>query len=263
MRQIIVLMLGGLVLPAHAIKNRDPLGLKLLRKCHDRILALSQGALRYNLPRFQRMMDAPAWNGEAILDFLGQPPDVLELLNADAGTFQHYSVGVHTDRVFKVAATQDAFLPDDIPAPPGTTWKKLLKLAFALHDISKGVAAEEGDKNHHHHLCVPMAERIMGELELPLSHQTLIRSLISHDLIADVLRGRRSVEDSHSALAELARTNGMEPRDFFRVQLFFFVADAASFNNVRNLHFEQAPDGRLLPTKHPLFRELQSSFGLD
>lgn len=264
MRRLVVLILCSLCLPALAVKDRDPLKQRLLHKCHLRLLEqVGSGVLNYDLPRFRRLWAAPEWNGQAILDFLSENEDVGRLLDSDAGLFQHYTVRQHTLRVFATAQSQDAFLPLDIPAPRGTTWKKIFKLAIALHDISKGVAAEAGNKNDHHPLCVPMAEKIMGALRVQAGTRRLVRSLIEHDLIADVMRDRRSVAESYLALTELAQANEMAPAEFFRIQLFFFTADAASFDNVRKQHFEEASDGSLHPTKQEPFRVLQRSFGLE
>lgn len=257
-----VILLGLFALSALAAKDRDPLKLRRLHQCHYGILSHAEGGLDYDIPRFRRLLAAPEWNGKQILDFLSENALVGQLLDADAGLFQHYTVRQHTLRVFGVAAKQDAFMPDVAP-PRGTTWKTLFKLAIALHDISKGVAAEAGNKNEHHHLCVPMAEKIMADLRVAPKHQLVIRSLIEHDLIGDVMRNRRTVAESHTALADLARDNGMAPVDFFRMQVFFFTLDAASFDNVRKLHFVEDLDGSLHPTKQTAFRELAQSFGLE
>jgi hypothetical protein len=233
-------------------------GVSVWMKCYQRITL--PRAFNWNAATFHTLLRNPSWNGEAIMDFLSDSPEIATLYAADAFTIQGYLVREHTGHVFKRAEEQFRFFPSNIRPPGKKSWFELFKAGIALHDIGKPVAGEAGDKKRAPEFTVPIVEIVLENLGFSRAERGLLIALIGHDIVGEVAQRKRSPQSAYEALVDVARSIQMDPTEFFQAQLFFYTIDGSSYDNVLDLIFIQTDDGQLLPNKQAPLVELQRLF---
>ncbi len=199
-----------------------------------------------------------------IVTYLSQHPPLRECFEAGDGGLR-----VHTFVVLATAAMQwDLFDLESVVVPPGFALKALLKATIALHDIGKGSPAYlSGFGITQHQATVPILKRTLATLGFSEAEIALAVALVNHDHIGLWLRDSQSVDESYRGLAALAATTVLKPRDFFRLQTFYYVVDAASYFHLRRKVFglrswdqwSEQENRRLTPI-NPLFQQLTDRF---
>jgi len=185
-------------------------------------------------------------DGGAIIDLLSQVPELQALYASGVGVWEGYSLREHTLMVYAIYNEFLAVFPEGLKVPVGVNLKKMMPVMVALHDIGKPVAVEEGDKRRQHEFTIPLMDPLMKDLGMTPEEVALAKVITKHDRLGAVVTGRLAPEKALEELRGYAKEADMPLRDYFKLQAFFYMCDAASYPTLRTGVFQPA-NGSLIP----------------
>jgi len=189
-----------------------------------------------------------------LVEYLSQTPWMKAMFNYDGSI-----VGWHTRMVLGECAQRwDQVDWLAIAVPDGFGLAMTVKVALAFHDIGKGVREywrARGARTQHD-FTVPILEKAMAELGFGIEETALAVALVGHDTLGTMIQNRLSVDAAHDALLQRQKATVLSPKDFFRIQTFFYVADVASYSELR----DEVLDRRQRQPMSPRFRALAEKF---
>jgi GNAT superfamily N-acetyltransferase len=184
---------------------------------------------------------------ESITRLQQKYPDVAARYEQHSGT-EMGSVISHTKDVGRVWEKQISPAElNDISTRWGSDVGKLMNDAIALHDIGKGEAVQEGDKDAQHEFTVPILKDVLTKEGYSPKDVALATELLNHDMIGKLMQGRGDLLQ-HEIAAEIvskAETIGMLPHDFAKLQLAVYHSDAGAYPFVVHNFMKVDKSGKL------------------
>lgn len=205
-------------------------------------------------------------SGWDLLGYLMQDPELKALYQGPIGANEG-SVLSHTGRVFENFFVQYPFYSSKLrtPALDKNRVFEFFKAMIALHDIGKYPAIVAGNKGRQHEFTLPVLRRLMTKLNFNADEIRLAETLVGNDVVGEMLNPKLglSPEMAYSRLQALARTAGVPPSDFIRLQLLLYIVDAGSYSALRIEDFVESDNGKLTPksTKYARLLELSGLSG--
>jgi hypothetical protein len=194
----------------------------------------------------------PAVNGKKIMALLSQDPKLAALFTADSGVPQGYTIRGHNLRVYRLYENQVRYFGlDQIKTPESIDLANLIKFTIALHDIGKPLAVKAGNKALQHLYTIPIMDEAMPKLGFSKAEINLAKVIVDNDVIGELDQGLVTPEQAYRELNELAAKTSLSPRDFFRLQTFFYTIDAGSYPGLLKKIFTRK-DGKLVPASEKL-----------
>lgn len=218
-------------------------------------IAITPSAIHPELGQIlQRQLEA---KGDEIMAFLARDDSEIEqLLQADAGVWEGYTIAQHNNLVYAQYNGQVKFYNlKDLSVPESVDLENLLKTSITLHDVGKPKAIAAGGKHLQHEFTLPILEGKLSALGFSPAEVRLAKSLVGNDVLGDLAKGIITPEVAQQRLTALAAAAGMDVADFYTLQKLFYTIDASSYPTLRTGVFQELPSGRLLP-KSPVFETL-------
>ncbi len=199
-------------------------------------------------------LDAGPGQERKLVHYLRRTRWLRELFDNDGGAVYH-----HTQAVMAECANRWSHLDwSALVIPEGFALAATVKVALALHDIGKGTKNYwriVRDKTQHD-FTIPLLQKAMAELGFSADEIALATALVGHDHVGQMIQRRLPVDAAYDALLQRQKTTVLSPKDFFRVQTFFYIADVTSYSQWREEVLDRG--GRSLVS--PQFRALAEKF---
>jgi hypothetical protein len=204
-------------------------------------------------------LDRPDFGGEQIIDFLAGDPELERLFSSDAGVSEGYTIRQHTLMVYQKFSEQlPYFRLNSIQTPQRINLSRLMKVTVALHDIGKPKAISAGNKSLQHSFTIPILTEKLQTLGFSPEEVNIAKAVVDNDVLGELLQGRINVQDAQKKLSRIASNTSLNPKDYFKLQTFFFTIDAASYPYLENRAFRRQ-SGQLIPTGEP-YEQLKRAF---
>lgn len=213
----------------------------------------------------QDMAQPPAKRmGQRLIAELSRLDAIRQLFAEDAGVSEGYTIQQHTEMVLGVYFQQLKFAK----FPAGRDYSLLMPLVIALHDIGKPVAARTKDladelrkakawgqdkkldaevqmngSQHIHNAVV--ASAVLKRLGFSDAEADLAFALLNHDVLGHLAKREMSASVAYSELQRLANGAKVPVPDFYDLLRPLYVADATSYDYVRQNFFVTESSGRL------------------
>ncbi len=133
---------------------------------------------------------------------------------------------------------------------------RVLPLAIALHDIGKPLAIERGRRDLQHDYTIPMMRKYLTEKKWPKADINLAIALVSYSGLGDLAKKKKIAKVVAEELRILSESLKISVIDFYMAKKAFYFSDAGAYSQLRELVFNELPDGRLEP-KSERFLELE------
>ncbi len=204
-------------------------------------------------------LDHPNVDGKTIIDYLSHEPKLKALFAGDAGVWEGYSIREHTLMVYDNYADQSPhFHLNAIRTPENVNVSRLMKFTVALHDIGKPEAIKAGNKALQHKYTTPILVEKLRQLEFSEAEVAIAKAVVDNDVLGDFLKGMISPEQAYEKISSIAATTSVSPRDYFRLQSFFYTIDAAAYPTLKARIFSNL-NGKLVPL-NPRYQQLEKLF---
>lgn len=201
------------------------------------------------------ILERTNFNGSEVMSFLSRTSDLKKLFEASAGVSEGYSIREHTQMVYDTYLEQlPYFKISSVKTSENINIKRLYRFIISIHDIGKPIAIAKEGKHAQHKYTRPIVEETMQRFGFSESEISLAISLIDNDILGDVMQGFISPNRALLKIESLAEKNSMSVQDYFQLQSFFYIVDAASYPGLRELVFHEV-NGKLVP-KPKSFHEL-------
>jgi len=112
---------------------------------------------------------------------------------------------------------------------PGNFNSNAFEALLALHDIGKPKAISEGNEKSQHENTVALMNNTLQGMGLKQSEINVCNALIHADVLGEYLQNDKSLEETVKRLEESAKFAGMNPIDFFDLELLLFKVDAGAY----------------------------------
>lgn len=202
----------------------------------------------------------PSVDGPKIISFLSHDPKIKDLFSQGAGVWEGYTIEQHTKMVYDIFEEQLPYFPiGKIPTPTNIDIPNLMKFTVALHDIGKPLAIKAGNKALQHIYTLPIMVDMMEKVGFSKAEIDIAKSIVNNDVLGDLMKGVTSPADAHKKVVELASHTSLRPKDYFKLQSFFYTIDAASYPSLRQRIFREV-NGVLTPGS-PRYSALAEMFG--
>lgn len=213
--------------------------------------------------------------GQRLIQALSGIDAVAKFYAEDAGVSEGYTVQEHTEMVLAVYFEQWKLMK----FPQGRDYSLLLPITVALHDIGKPVAARTKDlaeelrrakawgqdkqldqqvsmngSQHIHNGLV--ASAVLQKLGFSDSDAKIAFALLNHDVLGHAAKEELSPEMALRELQRLAIEAGLPLTQYFDLLLPLYVADATSYDFVRQRFFVRESNGRLT-TRNGVLRDIE------
>ena len=181
---------------------------------------------------------------EDLIEELSKDADLKECFALDAGVWERYSIGEHSNMVLNKEAK---YFPSAYNTFPKGITRGEFRLFLALHDIGKGYAVKErryDRKEWELKYNRLIMKKVMKELNIHDDKIKIFEAMHSYDTLGSYLQGFRTVEtavDQINDMAKKAEMNPFELLDFFEI---FFTVDAGSYPGLFRGIF-QVVDGQM------------------
>jgi hypothetical protein len=180
-----------------------------------------------------------------VIDELAKIPEIETLYRGSAGLYpETYDVGVHTKRVGAEFEAQSRYADlESIGQEHDLDLVSLFKIVIALHDIGKSHTVSAGARlditgknatRHQHEATIPILVAVMKKLGYSAREIALSEALVERDLMGEIGKGELDLEEAVEELQAAAKKASMDAWSFYRLQKFFFVIDASSYENLRS-----------------------------
>ncbi len=199
-----------------------------------------------------------------LLELLSSDPDIGFLIKSSSGTAKRESIGTHSAKVystFKEFEDRNPILRS-FKTKGGLTLSKFLAMVIAVHDIGKSIAGAHAGIEKQKEYNTPLALRILSQLSMQKSDLELAKAIIDHDDFGRLFNARTPQDQKlkPDQLIEIISRRATElrisPRLLYALNLVFYLADAGSYDVVRNNYFHIDSSNRLVP-KNPDFEILE------
>jgi hypothetical protein len=144
---------------------------------------------------------------------------------------------------------------NEIQAPPNVDVRSVLNFSFVLHDIGKPIASEL--KASHQEISAEILSQMMNKAGCSRAEVELGVALVKNDVIGLMLQGFITPQQAFERLVEISKQTNLGPRDFFKVQSYFYTMDASSYIDLAFLFVQEG--GMLIP-KNEKFKVLRNLF---
>lgn len=217
-----------------ALLKQSRLNLYLKQDAEAKLWLLQDTALQQclNAPCRTEISDLSAIRNE-----VNTGPTMRFLYSGHSGVFEGYTVGQHTVKVLNLLATQEvAYGLPEISERYQTTIPKLRDLfwlVLSLHDIGKHLSYIIKDKSRQLHYIKPIFETYLRAFNVSGIRKTLALELMNHDLLGNLLKNGGSPDPLVQEIFRKAKATGMSPKDFWTLQLLYFVCDAGAYPGLR------------------------------
>ena len=166
-------------------------------------------------------------------------------------TIQHH--------VLKILGQDEKYGPyfrwSEIHAPPNVDVRSVLNFSYALHDIGKPLESEL--KASHQEISAEILSQMMNKAGCSRAEVELGMALVKNDVIGLMLQGVITPQEAFEKLVEISRQTNLSPRDFFKIQSYFYTMDTSSYSDLALLFTLE--DGMLIP-KNEKFKVLRNLF---
>lgn len=140
---------------------------------------------------------------QRIIEHVSELPEYVDLIKADAGNWEGYTLGEHTETVLR---NFDENFADVLPVQ----LLRPMRLMLVAHDLGKPIAVRQGDKGNQKKYNLAMAKRFYKDVGINDKTSTFLRSLIgdgqvyAHDaFIRKQSTGHQALEDYASRSLEV------------------------------------------------------------
>jgi len=116
------------------------------------------------------LFDTFSKSPEFIMKSMKEYQQFKKLFELDAGVWEKFTIGEHTETVLTLLDKSYNELPQQLVP--------FVKFAFVLHDIGKGVAVQNGDKNKQKEFTKEVCKEIFDELQIENKYYDLFMDII-------------------------------------------------------------------------------------
>jgi hypothetical protein len=161
-----------------------------------------------------------------VLEHLEKFTFISELLEADAGVSEGYSIGVHTNMVL---GNFERFFADKQDLVEPFTSQEF-RLFLVLHDIGKSLSVNlEGSTAMQHKYTEVIAKKILRNAGVRTKSVDLMLSIMSKDLTGEYLQGKRSLEETSRLIISEAEHSGVSAANYATLSEVYFMCDAGAY----------------------------------
>ncbi|MCB9026615.1 MAG: hypothetical protein H6625_09885, partial [Bdellovibrionaceae bacterium] len=172
--------------------------------------------------------------------------NLADLLSDFSGVYEGYSIQIHNERLFEIYQAEKGPKLFALARRIGKTPKdfdNFIETVIVLHNIGKPIAMKVGDLTRHHEFTLPILLDVLGNLGWSDRDIQLAKSLVSHNVIGNYMKGNSDVYRTLAKLDHLATQNNMDLDIFTELQVFFYKIDAGSYPYLQNLFFVKSDKG--------------------
>ena len=177
----------------------------------------------------------------------GRRPTLREIFSGLSGPPGSPNLERHTLDGYK---QMDLLLPkfnwSEIPDPPNVNIRKTIRFAYSLHDSGKPFAFEINSPNMHEEFSAEILGQVMARAGFTMAEVELAKALIGNDAIGLMIRGEKSPQEAYEEILDFATRTNLTPREFFKVQTFYYTVDASSYPSLKKRLFREE-NGMLVP----------------
>lgn len=185
--------------------------------------------IHFNRTDLDNILSSSEYDPNNLIDLLKR--DFRKELEADAGVWEHYTVGSHTLMVMR--QFEKYFSKERFPTSFGMG---SFRFILAMHDIGVCAAIEEGAKvgigvrdakrvgQHRHTLII--VETVMCQLNFNKNEIDIAKALLSNDPIGSYIKNGNPTRD---IVIKMATESGISVRDIFDLLLILYMVDAGSY----------------------------------
>jgi hypothetical protein len=190
----------------------------------------------------------------------GRVASLPSLYSERVGDFGGKSIEAHTlQGLAQFEKYSPRFQWAELFAPPNVGLKRTIHIAYALHDIGKPLAAEM--KTSHEQVSAEILVQVMNRMGFTKAEVDLARTLVGNDVIGKMIQGAWTPQEAFEKLVEIAKQTNLSPRDFFRLQSFFYTMDASTYSDLAALFTKEVtPGGEMLLPRSEKYRVLRNLF---
>jgi hypothetical protein len=175
-----------------------------------------------------------------------------EAFDADAGVWEKYTVGRHTQMVLGQA---EKYVTDD---DLNGLQRDLFRLMLAVHDIGKPDALLAGDVHRQYEFTTKKAEPFLKDIQVTEEDSRMLLTLLSGDPIGRCIQKELSIEQATDEIEKLAKQAQIGTEAFFQIQTAYYQSDASAYTEdaggLRSLDglFQKQGDRFARGTNNPL-----------
>ncbi len=208
-------------------------------------------------------------DGDAIVQFLKfnaenvkLPRNIIislaTLFSSDLDLQEGFSLERHTLMGYaQMKKLMPSFRWSDIQAPPNVDPKRTLQFLYSLHDSGKPYATSVGLS--HQELSADILGQVMYQGGFTLAEIELAKALVGNDAIGSMIQyGTLTPQDAFEKILAISKRTNLSPRDFFKLQTFYYTVDASSYPQLLGSIFNR--DGGMLVPKSDKFKVLKNLF---
>ncbi|NDG84192.1 MAG: hypothetical protein EBX52_04035 [Proteobacteria bacterium] len=177
----------------------------------------------------------------------GRRLSLAEIFRGPSGAMNAPNLEQHTLMGYK---QMDVLMPKfnwaEIPDPPNVNIRRTIRFAYSLHDSGKPLAFEIKSPDMHEEFSAEILGQVMTRAGFTMSEVELAKALIGTDAIGLMIRGEKSPQEAYEELLRFAKQTNLTPREFFKVQTFYYTVDASSYPELKARLFREE-NGMLVP----------------
>jgi len=167
------------------------------------------------------ILTSPEYSPRRLIQLLSG--DFNDEYSADAGVWERYTIGQHTEMVL----TQFDRYFGETPLP-GDIDHNFFRTMLALHDIGKPQAIRKGNKALQHHFTVPIMDSTLDILGFNEEERNLAKALVDGDFLGDALKGG-DITLSAERIINASKASSLNDKNFFDLLTVFYRVDAGSY----------------------------------
>jgi len=229
--------------------------LEALKEASVRTSRFAQEARSASIRGGERIIEVIESRADPIL-IRGRKLDYSSLMSERPVSMDRISIQQHTLKGFaQIEKYSPHFEWQRIKVPPNVDLKATVHFSYAVHDVGKPLAAEF--KTAHEEISSEILSQIMNKAGFSRAEVELGRALVGNDVIGKMLQGAIEPQQAFEALVEISKTTNLSPRDFFKVQSFFYSMDASSYPDLVALFVNE---GGVLVPKSDRYKVLRNLF---
>jgi len=177
----------------------------------------------------------------------GRRVTLREIFRGPSGAPEGYNLEKHTLLGYQ---QMDLLMPkfnwSEIPDPPNVDIRRTIRFAYALHDSGKPFAFELKSPKMHEEFSAELLGQVMTRAGFTMAEIELARALIGNDAIGLMIRGDESPQEAYEEILRFSKQTNLTPREFFKVQSFYYAVDASSYPELKSRLFREE-NGMLVP----------------
>ncbi len=170
------------------------------------------------------VLDEKQFSPRALIDSLKMVPEFRELMDANAGVYQGYTIEEHTLMVMR--QFEKYFADKNLPNLTDTGFFRIM---LALHDIGKPIAIRNGDKRLQHGETVPIVRLFLGYLKYDRPMIDLATALLSDDPIGEYFKKEIPLKEVKERLMRMSEAASISSLELFRILKIVYMSDAGSY----------------------------------